>query len=85
MSSYKKASINTIHPFLGISVRNNQCFCHTNVCFSYGPNNCSALREGKNFQDSCICLHSFDQNKETAITGTSTLADAYRVILFHSQ
>lgn len=40
----KKAPINTIHPFLGISVRNNRCFCHTSVCFSYGPNNCSVLR-----------------------------------------
>lgn len=67
MSSYKKAPINTVHPFLRMNARNNRCFSHTSVCFHYRPNNCSMLWEGKRFQDTCKCSCRFDQNKETVI------------------
>lgn len=64
MSSYNKAPKPRVHPFLKISTRNNQCFCHCSVCILYRPNNCSVLMEDKHFQDACKCLHIFDHNKQ---------------------
>lgn len=73
--------MNTIHPFVRVSAGNNQCFCHTTVCSHYGPNNCSALREGKHFQDACKRSHSFNQSKETVMFMGLFL----HMTFFHSQ